>query len=105
MTDEKGTTMMEYTSGGPEECTRNHCQLPYHHWTCNTYPRIGRAGGVQRGQNYCVDPPLGCGQHIPPEEFDTWDATTRNEAGISGLCKNCQDKFFGPCEEGCEHGF
>jgi hypothetical protein len=39
-----------------------------------------------------------CGDAITTDEFSTWDALTQKEFRISGMCKTCQDKFFGEDE-------
>lgn len=45
--------------------------------------------------NKCVTPPIGCGLQIPVGEIETWDDLARREYRISGMCKTCQDNFFG----------
>lgn len=42
-------------------------------------------------ENRCLNPPIGCGQKVTPEE---WDALTQKEFSISGLCADCQDEIF-----------
>lgn len=42
-------------------------------------------------ENRCLKPPIGCGQAVIPEE---WDALSRKEFSISGLCADCQDGIF-----------
>lgn len=40
----------------------------------------------------CIPKPIGCGG--PATTFK--DELSRREYAISGLCQECQDKFFGP---------
>jgi hypothetical protein len=49
----------------------------------------GRNSAIEGGM--CVSPPVGCGK--PATEFT--DALSRKEYRISGLCQECQDKYFG----------
>lgn len=42
-------------------------------------------------QNKCVPKPIGCGQDVFPE---MWDTLTQKEFTISGLCADCQDGIF-----------
>jgi hypothetical protein len=48
-----------------------------------------RSGAILH--NCCVKPPIGCGKSAT--EFK--DELSAREFRISGLCQECQDKFFG----------
>ncbi len=41
----------------------------------------------------CMPAPIGCGQEVCLMNFD--NELSIKEYGISGLCQNCQDEFFG----------
>jgi len=47
----------------------------------------------------CVDKPVGCGQEYYLDVVNRWSPMTIREYRISGLCKSCQEEFFG--EEDC----
>lgn len=47
------------------------------------------------GEMRCVSPPEGCGRKIGEREFEVWDAQTKMEYRISGLCAECQEEVFG----------
>ena len=44
-------------------------------------------------ENFCVNPPIGCGKKIVINEFR--DEISLKEYRISGMCQKCQDNFFG----------
>jgi hypothetical protein len=63
-----------------------------------------RSESLANAKLRCVDPPFGCGREIQPLEYDLWDELTQREAGISGMCSDCQDEVFGDgscCGEDC----
>jgi hypothetical protein len=58
--------------------------------------RYGRTSAINDGK--CVPEPVGCGRQLTQEEVEEWDRLTLKEYTISGMCKDCQDKFFGSDE-------
>ena len=48
----------------------------------------GRTTAIKN--NKCINPPYGCGKEI--KKFK--DQLSQKEYTISGLCQDCQDKFF-----------
>ena len=47
--------------------------------------------------NQCVPTPIGCGKDVTFESFR--DELSVREFKISGMCQECQDKFFGGEDE------
>jgi hypothetical protein len=48
-------------------------------------------------QKRCLREPIGCGQQLTPEEYDSWDELTKKEYDLSALCKGCQTGIFDEC--------
>ena len=42
-------------------------------------------------EDRCIGPPMGCGG--PATEFTDYES--KEEFGITGMCQQCQDAFFG----------
>lgn len=49
----------------------------------------GRTTSIK--SDHCIKPPLGCGK--PIKGFR--NSISEKEFGISGMCQDCQDEFFG----------
>ena len=44
----------------------------------------------------CVEEPYGCGKSYTNKQMEKWSDIETREYSISLLCKECQDKVFGP---------